>query len=430
MGPGQRRAALLLIAVISVNASYTVLIPFVPDLEERVGAGPTVIALMFALFAATKTLFQPVGGWWVDRWDAKNVAFVSLLIAAAGIVVTAFAGDSATMLAGRALWGVGEGLVSPALYAGMASLCRHYEISTSRMMGNFGSAAVAGFLLGPLIAGVATPLGLEALFVLGAAITAATAFGLLKAIPAARPDPVAAEPEPTGSAGGPVADASAKPARSWWTWVLVLGGLDMFTAFIYSSLEPVLPLYLSTEQDSSARSAISVVFVAGLATSGLAMWVLGRYAERLRLVTMIRIGLALAGVGLAGITINAGVLPVAACFVVFMGGYAALFLSARRGIVELKSAAGSQGKAFGVFGFISDVGNIVGPLVGVVLYETTGRMSFVLLGAMSGLLLAVLALAAGRFPPGGRRGATAGPELVPTANAVAGEAKDRRQPTP
>ncbi|TWP48806.1 MFS transporter [Lentzea tibetensis] len=378
MGSGQRRAALLLIAVISVNASYTVLIPFVPDLEHRVGAGPVTIALMFALFAATKALFQPVGGWWVDRWRANAVACVSLLIAAAGIVVTAFATDSFTLLAGRALWGVGEGLVSPALYAGMSALCNVYGISTSRMMGNFGSAAIAGFLLGPLVAGVATPLGLEALFLIGAVITAATAFGLLQAIPARRVE--THEEQQT---------ESKESVGKWWVWVLALGGLDMFTSIIYSALEPVLPLYLSTVRDD-ARGAISIVFVVGLATSGLSMFVLGRYAEKLRLTTMVKVGLGFLAVGLAGTAISADVLAVAAWFVLFMVGYAALFLSARRGIVELKSAAGNHGKAFGLFGFISDVGSVLGPIIGVVLYELTGRLSFVFLGAVSGLLLAAL----------------------------------------
>src|SRR4051812_29120536 len=130
MGPGRRRSALLLVAVISVNASYTVMVPFVPLLEERVGAGPGIIALTFALFAAAKMLAQPGGGWAVDRWRAGHVAFVALIIAAAGIVLTALARDPVTLLAARILWGVGEGLVSPALYAGMSSLCSHYEIST------------------------------------------------------------------------------------------------------------------------------------------------------------------------------------------------------------------------------------------------------------------------------------------------------------
>jgi MFS family permease len=384
MGAGGRRALLLLVAVISVNASYTVLIPFVPDLEERVGAGPVTIALVFALFAAAKALFQPVGGWWVDRWRPRAVACVALNVAAAGIVLTAFAEDSVTLLIGRFVWGIGEGLVTPALYAGMSALCKRYDIAAGRMMGNFGSAAVAGFLLGPLIAGVAAPFGLATLFVVGAVVTSLTAFGLLYAIPDA-----AVETSP---------DAPVTPsARRWWVWVLVLGVLDLFTHLVYTSLEPLLPLYLSGATSGSARGAISVVFVVGLATSAVSMWVLGRYTERFGLVPMIGTGLAILGVGLAAMAVSASVVPVAAAFVVVMVGYAILFLTARRGIVELKSAAASQGSAFGLFGLVSDVGNVLGPVAGVVLYELTGRTSFVLLGALSGALVMVLASQASRW---------------------------------
>jgi MFS family permease len=384
MGAGQRRAFLLLIAVISVNASYTVLIPFVPDLEERVGAGPVTIALMFALFAAAKALFQPLGGAWVDRWRPRAVACVALNIAAVGIVLTALATNSVTLLAGRFVWGIGEGLVTPALYAGMSALCRRYDVSSSRMMGNFGSAAVAGFLLGPLVAGVAAPFGLEALFIAGAGLTSLTAFGLLRAIP----DMPAEAHEAT---------ERVTTRQQWWRWVLVLGLLDLFTHLVYTSLEPVLPLYLSGAADGSARGAISIVFVVGLATSAVSMWVLGRFAERFALVPLVGVGLLLLGGGLAGMAVSAAVLPVAVAFLVVMVGYAVLFLTARRGIVELKSAAASQGAAFGLFGLVSDVGNVLGPVVGVVLYELTGRVSFLLLGAFAGVLVAVLVAVGGRW---------------------------------
>jgi MFS family permease len=380
---GGRRALLLLVAVVSVNASYTVLIPFVPDLEERVGAGPVTIALVFALFAAAKALFQPVGGWWVDRWRPRAVACVALNIAAVGIVLTAFATDAVTLLVGRFVWGIGEGLVTPALYAGMSALCKRYDIAAGRMMGNFGSAAVAGFLLGPLVAGVAAPFGLEALFVVGAAVTSLTAFGLLHAIPDAPTEKTAA-----ATSGG---------TNRWWAWVLVLGVLDLFTHLVYTALEPLLPLYLSGAAEGSARGAISVVFVVGLATSAVSMWALGRYTERFGLVPMIGSGLAILGVGLAAMALSASVVPVAAAFVVVMVGYAILFLTARRGIVELKSAADSQGTAFGLFGLVSDVGNVLGPVAGVVLYELTGRTSFILLGALSGLLVVVLVSQAPRW---------------------------------
>lgn len=384
MGAGRRRAFLLLVAVISVNASYTVLIPFVPDLEDRVGAGPVTIALMFALFAAAKALCQPVGGAWVDRWRPRAVACVALNVAAVGIVITALATDSMTLLIGRFVWGIGEGLVTPALYAGMSALCRRYDISSSRMMGNFGSAAVAGFLLGPLVAGVAAPFGLGVLFVAGAAITSLTAFGLLRAIP-----DMPAEETPASQQKG--------TRGTWWRWVLVLGLLDLFTHLVYTALEPVLPLYLSAGTTGSATGAISVVFVVGLATSAVSMWALGRVAERFSLVALIAVGLTLLGGGLAIMAASAAVVPVAAAYLVTMVGYAVLFLTARRGIVELRSAAANQGAAFGLFGLVSDVGNVLGPVIGVVLYEVTGRVSFVVLGAFAGLLVAVVVSLAGRW---------------------------------
>lgn len=407
MTPARRRAALLLIAVMSVNASYTVLIPFVPELQHRAGADPTVIALTFALFAAAKTLSQPLGGLWVDRWRPGHVAFVAQLIAAAGIVITAVARDPQTLLAGRVCWGLGEGLVTPALYAGMGLLCRRYGLSSSRLIGNFGTAAMAGFLIGPLVTGVAAPLGLEALFFAGAAVTAVTAFGLFQAIPRSGEE----GPEEAEADDAPAADgAGAGSAGPWWLWVLALGALDLFANVIYSAFEPMLPLYLSAGRDGSVRGTISVVFSVGLATFALFTWALGRYTERLRLMTLIRAGMTLMALGLAGLTLSAEVVPVAASFVLCMAGAAVLYLTARRGLIELRSAMSRQGKAFGLFGFIGDSGNVIGPIIGVALFGWTGATSFLLLGVLCVVALVGLAAVSGRFrgPRAAEPTATAG----------------------
>ncbi|MFD6530525.1 MFS transporter [Streptomyces sp. NPDC060184] len=437
MGAARRRAALLLAAVVSVNASYTVMIPFVPDLEHRVDAGPLVVALTFALFAAAKALAQPVGGWWVDRWRADRVAMLSMLLAAVGIAATALATDGVTLLTARVVWGVGEGLVSPALYAGMTALCRRYDVPTGRMMGSFGAAAIAGFLLGPLVAGVAGPAGLTGLFLAGAAVTAVTAVGLVLAIPGpdagktadtgaadATGDPGAlgaaaatdapAPTEPAAAAGAP-----ASPSR-WYVWALLLGLMDMFTFIVYSALEPLLPMHLRAVDDAaSSRSAISAVLVGGLAVSAFVMWLMGRFSPSLRRLTVT--GLVLSAVGLCALAAGTSVQVVAACFLVYMAGYATLFLAARRGVVELKAANADDGKAYGLFGFVSDLGNVVGPLIGVALYETTGRFTFVLLGAASGVALLAVAVVLRR--PGllpGRVAAQGGPSRTPAT--VAGTA--------
>lgn len=392
---GRWRVALVLATVITVNASYTVLIPFVPELQHRIAAGPVVIALVFALFAGGKALAQPLGGFWVDRWQARHVAFGSLFVVVAGILTTAYARDPVVLLAGRACWGVGEGLLTPALYAGATLLCRRYALSTSRMMGSFGSAAVAGFLLGPLIAGLATPLGLEALFVCGAVATLVAAFGLQIALKPRAPA-TGRPPAPVDPATSTVSEPATQPAPDaaggrWWVGVLGLGALDLTTNLAYAALEPTLPLYLTAGLGpESARTGISAVFVVGLTAFGVFSWLLGWRAEHLSILTLARGGLTFLALGLAGLSLTPQVVPVAGWFVVIMCGQAMLYLAARRGVIQLSSARNAHGKAFGLFGATSDVGHVLGPVVGMALYQSTGRLSFILLGVFSSFLLLVV----------------------------------------
>lgn len=331
----------------------------------------------------------------MDRWQARHVAFGSLLVVVTGILTTAYARDQAVLLAGRACWGVGEGLLTPALYVGATLLCRRYALSTGRLISNFGSAAVVGFLLGPLIAGLATPLALKTLFVCGAVVTAVTAFGVLIALgpresAAGRPPALG---DSTTSAASETANQLTPGAADgrWWVWVLGLGTLDLMTNLAYAALEPTLPLYLTAGVvPESARTRISVVFVVGLAAFAVFSWLLGRCTERLSIRALARGGVMLLALGLAGLSVTPRVVPVAGLFLVVMCGKAMLYLTVRRGVIQSSSARSAHGKEFGFFGATSDIGHMLGPGVGIALYQWTGRLSFILLGMSSAVLLLVL----------------------------------------
>ena len=426
-GPGERRAALLLATVASVNASYTVLIPLVPELRHRTDAGPTVIALTFALFAGAKAAVQPVAGRWVDRWRPGPVACVSLMVAAAGIAVTALAHDPLTLLSGRACWGAGEGGVTPALYTGLMSLCQRYRLARTRLLSGLGTAAVTGFLVGPLITGLAAGAGVESLLLGGAATIAAAAFVMLAALRAAdAPTGPGTDGDTTGQdADSDTAVAQRRRPRGiwgrWWLPVLALGGLDLLTNLSYSALEPTLPLYLIPA--GSLRGALSAVFAAGLATFGVTSVAIGRRADRIRLVTLIQAGLAGSAAGLAGLALSRRLASVLAWFILIMVAQAVLYLAARRGVAHLGVARASMGAAFGLFGMASDIGNSLGPVIGVALFESTGRVSFALLGGLSALVLlgqlCVVARPAWRHArPGGTPELTQEPALT---NETAGD---------
>ncbi len=385
------RVSLLLTSLVSVNASYAVLIPFVPELQRDIGATPFVIGLAFTLFAAGKLLAQPIGGMWVDRWGPRTVAFLSLLLVAAGTVTTALADGPGTLLLGRVAWGLGEGLLTPALYAGMTYLCHHHELSSVRVMGFFGSASVAGFLLGPLVTGLASGLGFRTLFLVGAAVTVLFALVMLWTLHGAH------NSEASSQTTQDTPQEKTGNAQRWWIGVLVFGSLDLVTNMTYSALEPVLPLYLATGMPGGARAAISWVFVAGLGVFGVIVWLIGWMGKRVRLTHLVQAGLLLSVIGVAGLSSSARLIAVVSWFGLVMAGQSALYLAARRGVIEVSSSLAGHGRAFGLFGATSDLGNMIGPSIGVALYGWTAQTAFLALAMPSlVLLLVMLALAVKR----------------------------------
>jgi MFS family permease len=394
---GRLRVALLLATVVSVNAAYTVLIPFVPELQQRIGASPWLIGLAFTLFAAGKLLAQPIGGLLVDRRGPRAVAVLALLVVAVGTATTALADNGGVLLLGRVAWGLGEGVLTPALYAGMTYLCERDQLSSVRVMGLFGTAAVAGFLVGPLVTGLASGLGFRTLFLLGAGVTVLSALMIAWALRGARGAVKSSEPEAAPEV------ASGDGSR-WWVGVLMFGSLDLVTNVTYSALEPVLPLHLAAGAPDRARSAISLVFVLGLAVFGVIVWLFGRAGERVGLTRLVRVGLVCSAIGVAGLTASAWLPVVAAWFALVMVGQSALYLAARRGVIELRAGLAGHGRAFGLFGATSDLGNMIGPSIGVALYGWTGQTAFLVLAVPSVVLLVVLLGLAARRATVGVRG--------------------------
>ncbi|UWE07319.1 MFS transporter [Actinacidiphila bryophytorum] len=379
------RVGLLLAGILSANASYTVLIPFVPELERRVHMDGLGLALTFALFAAAKALFQPVGGAWSDRWQARCVAFTGLGVVALSVTWLAFSTSQWELLAARVAWGAGEGILTPALYHGATLLCSEHRIPDHRMMGWFGTASVTGSLLGPVIAGAGSALGLTTLCVLGAAAAVATAFGVFRAIPqGARAGAVEgeeAEPSPDPGAGG-------RAPRHWMVMVLVFGVLDLVAGLGYSALEPTIPLYIAAAGESTL--VISSVFTVGLATFALVSTVLGRVAEKWSVETLVTVGLVTGTVGTAGISLSNHQIPLMCCFALIMTGQPSVYIAARKGVAALRSAGGRLGISFGVFGAVSDLGEVVGPLAGSGLYALGGRQGFIWLAIIGMTLLTVV----------------------------------------
>lgn len=373
---------MIFLAVISVNTAYTVLIPLVPQIERRAGLTETGISLVFAIFAGARAVTQPLGGLLTDRWSAGWVSLLAVLVVAVCVCLLAAARTPAAILAARAGWGVGEGLLTPALYQGTTNLCARYDIPVNRAMAWFGTSAVVGLMLGPAFAGLAAGLGLSWLCIACAAISVVTGLGAYAAQrgpskAAARTPATAPAPAPAGAA-----PAGAPFLRAWLITVLLFGVLDLLTNLAYSGLEPTIPLYLTPADPRR----ISAVFMLGTGTFAVTSWLLGRWHNNgPGPATLIVLGCLTGVLGFAGFSFANTIWDVAPSMVVVMISNPMLYLAARWGTARLRESGGPAGLAFGIFGAVSDVGYMLGPLVSVALISAVGPSGFTFVGLIGAL---------------------------------------------
>jgi DHA1 family multidrug resistance protein-like MFS transporter len=368
-----RRARLvgLLIAAGVQNVAYTILIPFVPTLQDQFHMTALAIGVAFAGFTATKALAQPLGGWAVDRFDARLAGTTGLLLAAIATGALAYVSSGEQIVGLRLLWGLGEGLAMPAVYRLVSRLGEDTKQGAAKAMGWFGSAAVLGMTVGPgLVAIFSSVLTFQRAFLLGSALMLASAV-LLAFI--ARP-PASS----TRSYGTPT--TPERPLSRRLLLVFGVGLLDLINNFVYSAIEPILPLYAHNRLGVDQRT-ISLLFFFGLLLFALASPAGGAIASRIPALKLVTAALLVQLAALCLPTLVPGISTLAMGFLALMTAQPLVYVALRAVLTQISRT--NQGTTFGWFGLISDLGWVLGPLIMTGLLGVLDSLIFAVLGALA-----------------------------------------------
>jgi MFS family permease len=393
----------LLLAAAMMNVAYTMLVPLVPELTDRFRMSPLEIAAAFSGFALAKALAQPLGGYLVDATARPRLlGAVALCLTAATIVGLAFATAGWQVLGWRLAWGAAEGIAMPVLYQLASSLGAGSRFGTARVMGWFGGSCTAGMVLGPAVIGLLYPfLGFTGVFLVGAAVTAVGGVLLLGLRIPDVDEPESAERTVTGG-------LTRRAVRSLVVLVGLFAVVDLINNALFAALEPVVPLHLD-DLTGNGVAYTSVIFTAGLAVFMLGATFGGKLVESRPLLGIVVVGFAIEAVGLTAVGLFDGVVAMSAGLLLFMIAEPVLYLVARQGVSLVPLQL--RGRAFGAFGLVSDIGFIVGPLLGAVAYAGLGTSVFLIMAAVAAV--AALAAAPLRGLPA-QLLATAQPEQAPT----------------
>ncbi len=351
--PAPPRAAItVVLATVFIDiVGFGIILPILPGEAARLGSTPAAIGVLVASYSAVQLLCAPLWGRASDRFGRRPVLLVSLAGSVVSYALFALAGSWTALLVSRLLDGASGATVNVA-QAYLADRVPPGE--RARAMGMIGAAVGTGFIVGPLLGGLAVTRGAATAGWLAAGITVINLLAAWRVLPESTR---VEHPEP------PI---PATPQR--FRIALPLGVVFLAT-LAFTVMYVVFPLW--GEQTVGAdRSMVGYWFaMVGLVTAIVQGGMLGRIVARIGEARTAWIGAGLLAAGLALVP-SVGTADGAAIWLVLvvLGTGYGLAGPSMLGLVSRLTGSRRQGRVLGVAQSVTSAARIIGPVAaGVVM---------------------------------------------------------------
>ncbi len=182
----KHRSPLLLMAltVLIDFTGFGLIIPLLPFWAQRLGANAVGVGLILTVYALAQFIFTPLLGSLSDRYGRKPIIITSLLIETTSLALTALAGSLPILLLIRFMGGIGASNIGSA-QAVVSDVTNKQD--RAKGMGLIGASIGLGFVIGPLLGGLLSPLGTTLPFWVAASLALANALLVIFLLPETHP---------------------------------------------------------------------------------------------------------------------------------------------------------------------------------------------------------------------------------------------------
>jgi EmrB/QacA subfamily drug resistance transporter len=224
-----------------------------PTLGRVLATDLSVLQWVISAYMLAQAAVIPLSGWLSDRFGAKRVYLISVVLFTAGSALCGLAANGQMLIATRVLQGLGGGMLMP---IGMAVLYRLTPPEQrGAIMGLFGIPVMVAPALGPLLSGwLLQYADWRLIFLINLPVGVLALLVGLRVLPAIPPGRVAGALDGLGVVLGPVAFAAlsfgvSQSTTAGWTAASTLGGISVglvaLVLFVWRELrttDPVLDL--------------------------------------------------------------------------------------------------------------------------------------------------------------------------------------------
>ncbi|MBD3110562.1 MFS transporter [Bacillus sp. AGMB 02131] len=362
----------LFLVMFLVMVGFGIIIPVLPFLAEEIGASPTELGFLMAIYSIMQLIFAPMWGRISDRVGRKPV----MIIGIAGLAISFFVTASAETLWGlfiaRIIGGVLSSANMPTAMAYVADITT--EEDRGKGMGIIGAATGLGFIFGPAIGGIFSKSSLSLPFLvagISSAITCLLVILILKeSLPAEKRVDHQTEKKTDNALKGPAS---------------IMFILQLIVTLSLAGLETTFAYFAAKRAGVDAVQLGYIFMIMGLGSAFVQGGLVGKMTKKYGEGAVIRVGIIVSAIGFVLILLSSNFWTSAVFLTIFGMGNGVI----RPAISALltKNQSSGYGNTTGLLSSFDSFGRIVGPPLGGWLFSVSINLPFI-----SGAILSILAL--------------------------------------
>lgn len=368
----QKKTALpiLFVVMFLVMVGFGIIIPVLPFYAEEMGANPTELGLLMAVYSLMQLIFAPMWGRLSDRIGRKPVMMIGISGLALSFFIQAISTELWMLFVARILGGMLSSANMPTAMAYVADITT--EENRGKGMGIIGAAVGLGFVFGPAVGGIFSKISLSMPFFLAsgsAAITLVLVFLLLKE-----------SKHETGQ-------ASEEKSSIWKPFtreVSVLFFVQLFISLSLSGLEATFA-YFAAEKAGLDSTQLGYIFmIMGFGGALVQGGLVGRLTKKYGESAVIQGGMIVSAIGF-GLILLVDNFTTAAIYLTIFGLGNGVIRPSVSSLLTKTSSAG-HGSSTGLLSSFDSLGRIIGPPLGGWLFSLAIGLPYI-----SGAIITILA---------------------------------------
>jgi DHA1 family multidrug resistance protein-like MFS transporter len=368
----QTKSALpiLFVVMFLVMVGFGIIIPVLPFYAKEIGANPTQLGLLMAVYSFMQLLFAPVWGRVSDRIGRKPVMMIGIFGLGLSFFIQAISTQLWMLFIARIIGGILSSANMPTAMAYVADITS--EENRGKGMGIIGAATGLGFVFGPAIGGIFSKINLSMPFYLASAssfITLVLVFILLKE--SRQKNAVSREKESRWKAF----NAS----------VALLFVVQLFISLSLSGLEATFAYFAAQRAGLGAAQLGYIFMIMGFGSAIVQGGLVGRLTKKFGESIVIQGGMAVSIVGFLLILLVHN-FTTAAVFLTIFGLGNGVIRPCVSSLLTKTSTAG-HGSATGLLSSFDSLGRIIGPPLGGWLFSISAGLPYI-----SGAIISIVAL--------------------------------------